>query len=59
VSGGKFRAVVFDLLTGLLDSWTLWDSIAGNVGDGRRWRSAYLKNHLRRGRLSALRNIGP
>jgi 2-haloalkanoic acid dehalogenase type II len=44
VSGGKFRAVVFDLLTGLLDSWTLWDSIAGNVGDGRRWRSAYLKN---------------
>jgi 2-haloalkanoic acid dehalogenase type II len=44
VSGGNFRAVLFDLLTGLLDSWTLWDSIAGNVGDGRRWRSAYLKN---------------
>jgi 2-haloacid dehalogenase len=37
------KAVLFDLLTGLIDSWSLWDSVAGNVGDGRRWRAAYLK----------------
>jgi 2-haloacid dehalogenase len=41
-------AVVFDLLTGLLDSWSLWDSVAGNsvTGDdeaGRRWRARYLR----------------
>lgn len=35
--------MLFDLLTALLDSWTLWDSVAGNVQDGRRWRAAYLK----------------
>jgi 2-haloacid dehalogenase len=44
VSRRQFRAVLFDLLTGLLDSWTLWDSIAGSREDGRRWRAAYLKN---------------
>jgi 2-haloalkanoic acid dehalogenase type II len=35
---------LFDLLTGLLDSWTLWDTVAGNEADGRRWRAAYLRN---------------
>lgn len=38
------KAVLFDLLTALLDSWTLWDAVAGNSEDGRRWRAAYLKN---------------
>lgn len=37
------RAVLFDLLTGLIDSWSLWDRVAGD-GDGRRWRAAYLRN---------------
>ena len=36
-------AVLFDLLTALLDSWTLWDSVAGSSDAGRRWRAAYLK----------------
>jgi len=36
------KAVLFDLLTGLLDSWSLWDAVAGNAADGRRWRSLYL-----------------
>jgi 2-haloalkanoic acid dehalogenase type II len=44
VSGRQFRAVLFDLLTGLLDSWTLWDNVAGRREDGRCWRAAYLKN---------------
>ncbi len=37
------RAVLFDLLTALIDSWSLWEAVAG-VADGRRWRAAYLRN---------------
>jgi 2-haloacid dehalogenase len=44
------KAVLFDLLTALLDSWTLWDSVAGDAADGRRWRAAYLKNTYAEGR---------
>ena len=39
----KYDAVLFDLLTALLDSWTLWNDVAGNAEDGRRWRAAYLR----------------
>jgi 2-haloacid dehalogenase len=44
------RAVLFDLLTGLLDSWTLWNAVAGSAENGRRWRAAYLKNTYAAGR---------
>jgi hypothetical protein len=27
--GGLYDAIVFDLLTALIDSWTLWNSVAG------------------------------
>jgi 2-haloacid dehalogenase len=37
------RAVLFDLLTALIDSWSLWESVAGGKA-GRRWRAAYLRN---------------
>jgi 2-haloacid dehalogenase len=37
------RAVVFDLLTGLLDSWSVWDAAAGSEILGRRWRVRYLE----------------
>ena len=37
------RAVLFDLLTALIDSWTLWDRVAGGREAGRRWRAAYLE----------------
>jgi 2-haloacid dehalogenase len=37
-----YDAVLFDLLTALLDSWTLWDAVAGNEQSGRHWRTAYL-----------------
>ncbi len=37
------RAVLFDLLTALLDSWTLWDAVAGGAEKGRAWRAEYLK----------------
>jgi 2-haloacid dehalogenase len=39
----RFDAVLFDLLTALLDSWTLWNNIAGSEGSGRKWRAAYLR----------------
>ena len=39
----KYRAVLFDLLTGLLDSWTVWNRVAGSEAAGRMWRAAYLE----------------
>jgi 2-haloalkanoic acid dehalogenase type II len=39
----RFDAVLFDLLTALLDSWTLWNDIAGSEDNGRKWRAAYLR----------------
>jgi 2-haloalkanoic acid dehalogenase type II len=38
----RYDAVLFDLLTALLDSWTLWNSVAGSEDAGRRWRAEYL-----------------
>jgi 2-haloalkanoic acid dehalogenase type II len=39
----KYDAVVFDLLTALLDSWTLWNDVAGSEADGLKWRRRYLE----------------
>jgi hypothetical protein len=39
----RYDAVVFDLLTALLDSWTLWNTVAGAEVDGLRWRRRYLE----------------
>lgn len=49
VNPGPYRAVVFDLLTGLLDSWSLWNRVAGSVADGARWRHAYLRHTYAQG----------
>lgn len=37
------KAVLFDLLTALLDSWTLWNAVAGSEARGRAWRAEYLR----------------
>jgi len=37
------RAVLFDLLTALIDSWTLWNAAAGSERAGRAWRAEYLR----------------
>jgi len=37
------RAVLFDLLTALLDSWTVWNAAAGSEAKGRAWRAEYLR----------------
>ena len=39
----RYDAVLFDLLSALLDSWSLWDDIAGNPALGRAWRLNYLE----------------
>jgi 2-haloacid dehalogenase len=39
----RFEAVLFDLLTALIDSPTLWNRIAGGAAAGGRWRMAYLR----------------
>jgi 2-haloacid dehalogenase len=39
----KYDAVIFDLLTALLDSWTLWNDVAGSADAGMKWRRRYLE----------------
>ena len=39
----RFDAVAFDLLTALLDSWTVWNRTACSEADGLRWRREYLR----------------
>jgi 2-haloacid dehalogenase len=34
----RFGAIICDLLTALLDSWTLWGEVAGDDELGARWR---------------------
>jgi 2-haloacid dehalogenase len=39
----RYDAVLFDLLTALVDSWSLWNAVAGSAEAGVRWRAAYLR----------------
>lgn len=39
----RYDAVLFDLLTALLDSWSLWNAAAGSAELGARWRQRYLE----------------
>jgi 2-haloacid dehalogenase len=39
----RYDVVLFDLLTALLDSWSLWNDVAGDADAGRRWRAEYLR----------------
>ena len=34
---------MFDLLTALLNSWSLWNKVAGSEGSGFAWRQRYLQ----------------
>lgn len=46
----RFDAVLFDLLTALLNSGSLWSKVAGNPDDAKRWRAAYLRTTYAAGR---------
>jgi 2-haloalkanoic acid dehalogenase type II len=39
----RFKAVAFDLLTALIDSWSLWIEVAGDEVLGRAWRRSSLR----------------
>src|SRR5262249_2253192 len=41
--GVRYDAVIFDLLTALIDSWSLWNAVAGSPDDGMKWRRRYLE----------------
>ncbi|MGH2498694.1 MAG: HAD-IA family hydrolase, partial [Candidatus Limnocylindria bacterium] len=36
----RYEAVGFDLLTALLNTWALWDAVAGSHDAGTRWHAA-------------------
>lgn len=36
----RYDAIGFDLLTALLDTWALWDEVAGGHEAGQRWHAA-------------------
>lgn len=42
-AAGSYDAVLFDLLTAVLDSWSLWNAVAGDASTGMRWRQEYLE----------------
>ncbi len=39
----RIEAIAFDLLTALIDSWSLWIGVAGEAALGRAWRTASLR----------------
>lgn len=45
----QYDAVLFDLLTALLDSWALWNEVAGSASAGQVWRTAYLRRTYQTG----------
>src|SRR5579864_6177147 len=53
----RYDAVLFDLLTALLDSWSLWNAVAGSEQAGRRWRAAYLDITYRTGRYRRYQDL--
>lgn len=44
-----YDAILFDLLSALLDSSSLWNSVAGGETNGLRWRRRYLEITARTG----------
>lgn len=53
----KYQAVLFDLLTALLDSWSLWNETAGSAELGRKWRAEYLRLTYGCGRYRAYEEL--
>jgi 2-haloalkanoic acid dehalogenase type II len=56
-TGAEFEAVAFDLLTALLDSWTLYARVAGSESLGRTWRLASLRRVTAQGSYRSYEDI--
>jgi len=53
----QFKAVAFDLLTALMDSWSLWIRVADSEELGRAWRRASLRLVTTAGRYRPYEDI--
>ena len=53
----RYDAVLFDLLSALLDSWTLWTEVAGDPRAARRWREQYLALTYSTGRYAPYESL--
>ena len=53
----RYQAVVFDLLTALVDSWSLWNDVAGDQERGVLWRLGYLDLVYRTGRYRPYQDL--
>lgn len=53
----RYKAVAFDLLTALLDSWAFWNDVAGSAEQGFIWRSRYLMLTYEAGRYQPYEGI--
>lgn len=54
---GRYDAVLFDLLSALIDSPALWNRVAGSAAAGRNWRRAYLRLTYGAGRYRAYETL--
>jgi len=53
----RFQAIAFDLLTALIDSWSLWIEVAGDDSLGRSWRRSSLRRVTTAGRYRVYEEI--
>ncbi|MBL8190123.1 MAG: HAD-IA family hydrolase [Acidobacteria bacterium] len=53
----NFQAVIFDLYTALLDSWSLWNETAGAEELGWQWRKKYLELTYQAGRYRSYEDL--
>jgi 2-haloacid dehalogenase len=52
-----YQAIIFDLLSALLNSWKLWNEIAGSEEVGLRWRKRYIQLTYAAGRYRPYEGI--
>ena len=55
--GPKYKAVLFDLYTALLNSWKLWNNVAGSEKTGLAWRKKYLELTYKAGKYLSYDSI--
>jgi len=56
-AAGRFEAIAFDLLTALIDSWSLYARVTGTEELGRAWRLASLRRVTSQGSYRSYEEI--